>query len=153
MPSPRRWIASGAAAAAILVTVAGCADKTSSSSSSASSTPVRIGLLVALTGTYQPVGVDLKNGFQLYLNTHGGKLGGHPVELKTAEEGDGAATAVPAATKLIKDDKVQVVTGLVGGGSVAAIAPLLNDAKVPLVGQVGRPELKDISRVWHTSFL
>jgi branched-chain amino acid transport system substrate-binding protein len=114
---------------------------------------VKIGLLAALSGTYAAVGKDLRDGFQLYLDTHGGKLGGHPVELVTGDEGDGPATAVPAATKMIKEDKVLALTGVVGGGSVAALVPLLNQANIPLVGSNGRPQLKDVAREWHTSFL
>lgn len=114
---------------------------------------IKIGLLVSLSGTYQSVGTDMRDGFQLYLDTHGGKLGGHKVDLVVADEGDGAPTALPAATKLVKQDKVLALAGIVGGGSVAAVAPLLNEAKIPLVGANGRPELKDVSRVWHTSFL
>src|SRR6266545_2029495 len=53
------------------------------------------------------------------------KIGGHPVQLTIADEGDGPATALPAATKMIKQDRVDVLTGIVGGGSVAAIAPLV----------------------------
>src|SRR5256885_2220704 len=114
---------------------------------------VRIGLLAALSGTYAAVGRDLRDGFQLYLDTHNGKLGGHPVDLVVGDEGDGPATAVPAATKMIKEDKVVALTGVVGGGSVAALVPLLNQANIPLVGSNGRPQLKDVAREWHTSFL
>src|SRR2546429_564837 len=45
------------------------------------------------------------------------------------------------------------LTGVVGGGSVQALVPLLNQAKIPLVGSNGRPQLKDVAREWHTSFL
>lgn len=114
---------------------------------------LRIGMLVSLTGVYKSIGADIKYGFQLYLDTHGGKLGGHPIELRTADEGDGAPTALPAATKLVKDEKILALTGVVGGGSVAAIAPLLTEAKIPLVGANGRPELKDVGRIWHTSYV
>src|SRR5256885_3435562 len=114
---------------------------------------VRIGLLAALSGTYAAVGRDLRDGFQLYLDTHNGKLGGHPVDLVVGDEGDGPATAVPAATKMVKDDKGVALTGVVGGGSVQALVPLLNPAKIPLVGSNGRPQLQDVTREWHTSFL
>jgi branched-chain amino acid transport system substrate-binding protein len=114
--------------------------------------PLRIGMLVALTGPYQSVGADLRAGFQLYLSAHGGKLGGHPVQLRIADEGDGADTALPAATKLVKDDDVIAMTGVVGAGSAAAVAPLVTEAKIPLVGANGRPELKDDRYVWHTSY-
>ncbi|MGC4888802.1 ABC transporter substrate-binding protein [Micromonospora sp. DT227] len=114
---------------------------------------VKIGLLASLSGTYQSVGKDIRDGFQLYLSAHDGKLGGRTVELVVADEGNGAATAVPAATKLLKQDRVAALTGIVGGGSVAAVQPLLTETKVPFVGSNGRPELKDVSRVWHTSYL
>lgn len=119
------------------------------------STPgtVKIGLLASLSGTYQSVGTDMRDGFELYLRTHGGKLGGHDVELVVADEGDGPPTAVPAATKLVKQDRVVALTGIVGGGSAAAVYPVLTEAKVPFIGANARPELKDVSRVWHTSYL
>jgi branched-chain amino acid transport system substrate-binding protein len=114
---------------------------------------IKIGLLASLSGIYQAIGTDMRDGFQLYLRTHGGKLGGHPIELVVADEGDGPPTAVPAATKLVKQDRVSVVTGIVGGGSAAAVYPVLTEAKIPFIGANARPAFKDVSRVWHTSYL
>ena len=105
-----------ALACAALLPVASC----SAAKSSAAPAPLKVGLLAALSGTYAAVGKDLRDGFQLYLDTHNGKLGGHPVDLVVGDEGDGPATAVPAATKMVKDDRVLALTGVVGGGSVAA---------------------------------
>ncbi|WBB71824.1 ABC transporter substrate-binding protein [Micromonospora sp. WMMD1128] len=136
--------------ALVLLAAPACADDGPSAGSGG---PVKIGLLASLSGTYQSVGKDIRDGFQLYLSAHDGKLGGRRVELVVADEGNGAATAVPAATKLLKQDRVVALTGIVGGGSVAAVYPLLNETKVPFVGSNGRPELKDVSRVWHTSYL
>jgi branched-chain amino acid transport system substrate-binding protein len=142
-----RRLVAAALAGAVVVTVAACGG-----GDDPDRQPLRIGMLVALTGPYQSVGADLRNGFQLYLKAHGGKLGGHPVQLRTADEGDGADTALPAATKLVKDDKVIAMTGVVGAGSAAAVAPLVTEAKIALVGANGRPELKDARYVWHTSY-
>ncbi|WFE39406.1 ABC transporter substrate-binding protein [Micromonospora sp. WMMD998] len=148
---PRRSRARTAALLALVLLAApACADD---GPSAGSADPVKIGLLASLSGTYQSVGKDIRDGFQLYLSAHDGKLGGRQVELVVADEGNGAATAVPAATKLLKQDRVAALTGIVGGGSVAAVYPLLNETKVPFVGSNGRPEIKDVSRVWHTSYL
>ncbi|MFI5836259.1 ABC transporter substrate-binding protein [Micromonospora sp. NPDC051300] len=136
--------------ALVLLAASACADDGPTAGSGGT---VKIGLLASLSGTYQSVGKDIRDGFQLYLSGHDGKLGGRKVELVVADEGNGAATAVPAATKLLKQDRVVALTGVVGGGSVAAVYPLLNETKVPFVGSNGRPELKDVSRVWHTSYL
>ncbi|MET7392132.1 ABC transporter substrate-binding protein [Dactylosporangium sp. NPDC005572] len=149
-----RWTRAVSAimATGLLLAAAGCAKDEESGSAGTAST-LKIGFLGSLSGTYQAVGTDLKKGFELYLKMHDNKLGGHPIDLKVADEGDGVDTAVPAATKLIKEEKVLALTGIVGGGSVAGVAGLLNEAKVPLIGSNGRPDLKDVSRVWTTSFM
>jgi branched-chain amino acid transport system substrate-binding protein len=137
-----------------LSAVAACGGSAAKSDSgSGGGDTVKIGMLASLSGTYKSVGEDLRDGFQLYLDGHGGKLGGRKVDLVVADEGDGAATAVPAATKLVKQDKVVAMTGVVGGGSVNAVLPLLNENKIPLVGSNARPEVKDVTRVWHTSYM
>ncbi|MEW1791114.1 MULTISPECIES: ABC transporter substrate-binding protein [Streptomyces] len=150
LPRGRRRVRPvGAAALALgLAAVTGC-----SSDSGAGDDTVKVGLVASLSGTYEPVGTELRKGFELYLATHDNKLGGRKVELVVADEGDGPPTAVPAATKLIKKDKVDALTGLVGGGSVNAVLPLINQAKIPLLGSNARPPVKDMKYVWTTSFL
>jgi len=153
MPStiPRRPVRSGAAVLLALALAATSA--CGGNAENASGKTVTVGLLASLSGIYQSVGTDIRDGFQVYLSTHGNKLGGHDVKLVVADEGDGAPTAVPAATKLIKRDRIQVLTGIVGGGSMAAVYPVLQQARIPFIGSNGRPALKDVSRVWHTSYL
>ncbi|MFW6690970.1 ABC transporter substrate-binding protein [Streptomyces sp. MAR4 CNX-425] len=147
-PGRSRTRASAAALAVSLAAVAGC-----SGDSGSGDDTVKVGLLAALSGTYEAVGTDLRDGFQLYLDTHGGKLGGLEVELSVGDEGDGPPTAVPAATKMVKKDRVDVMTGIVANGSYNAVLPILEQNKIPLVSSNGRPEVKDVSHVWHTSFL
>ncbi|MFJ7062581.1 ABC transporter substrate-binding protein [Streptomyces microflavus] len=130
-----------------LTAVTGC------SGDSGTDGTVKIGLLSSLSGTYKTVGTDLRAGFELYLETHGNKLGGREVELVVADEGDGPPTALPAATRLVEKDKVDVLTGLVAGGSFNAVLPLVQQAKIPLLGSNARPTVRDIEYVWSTSFL
>jgi branched-chain amino acid transport system substrate-binding protein len=137
-----------ATALVLSLAVAGC-----SGDSGAENDSLKIGLLASLSGTYEAVGTDLRDGFELYLETHDGQLGGRDVKLIVADEGDGPPTALPAATKLIKKDKVDVLTGIVGGGSVNAVLPLIEQHKIPFVGSNARPEIEDVSYVWHTSYL
>jgi branched-chain amino acid transport system substrate-binding protein len=133
-----------------LTATAGCSGE---SSKSADEETVTVGLLASLSGIYKPVGVEMRDGFKLYLDTHGGKLGGRKIDLKVADEGDGPPTAVPAAKKLIKKDQIDVMTGIIGGGSAAAVVPLVQQNKLPLVGANARPPVKDGEYVWHTSYL
>lgn len=148
-PRPRTRTAGAVCLVLALAAAAGC----SGGSGSAGDDSVKIGLLASLSGTYKTVGTDMRAGFELYLDTHGGKLGGRTIDLVVADEGDGPPTALPAATKLVKKDKVDVLTGIVGGGSVNAVLPLIEQNKIPLVGSNARPKVEDISRVWHTSYM
>lgn len=143
-----------AVAAALSLCVTGCASSSLGDSRSVASGPVKVGLLVSLSGTYQPVGEDMKRGWDLYLKMHGNQLGGRPIEVIVADEGEGSGAVVAPLTKLIKQDKVVAVVGIVGGGSVAAAVPLLAEAKIPLIGSNARPTtMEDVSWVWHTSYL
>ncbi|WP_419998961.1 ABC transporter substrate-binding protein [Streptomyces boninensis] len=149
-PARGRLHAAGAVSLVLaLAAAAGC----SSGGSGSGDDTIKVGLLASLSGTYEAVGVDQRKGFELYLDTHDGKLGGHKIDLSVGDEGDGPPTAVPAATKMIKKDRVDVLTGIVANGSYKAVLPLVEQAKIPLVSSNGRPPVKDVSNVWHTSFL
>jgi branched-chain amino acid transport system substrate-binding protein len=140
----------GAAALVLaLAAVTGC----SGGSGSDDDGTLKVGLLVALSGTYKSVGTDMRAGFELYLDTHDGELGGQKVELVVADEGEGPPTALPAATKMIEKDGVDVLTGVVGGGSVNAVLPLVNRNKIPFIGSNARPTIENVEYVWHTSYL
>ncbi len=145
----RRRAATQLLLAAALVATAAC----SSESGGSGDDTLKIGLLVPLSGPYEAIGKDLQKGFELYVDTHGGKLGGRKVQIVTADEGNGGATALPAATKLVKQDKVTAVVGVANGGSMAAVAPFLTEERIPLVGAGGRPPLDNVDRVWTTSWI
>jgi branched-chain amino acid transport system substrate-binding protein len=115
---------------------------------------IKIGLIWPQSGPYESLGKDLAAGWQLYLDTHDGKLGGQPVTVVAADEGKGAATALPAAKKLLDADRVQVLVGTMAGDSSAAVSGLATTKKVPYIGTGGRPStLDDLSFTWHTSWL
>ncbi|OEV05048.1 ABC transporter substrate-binding protein [Streptomyces oceani] len=138
---------------AVALTLSVAASAGCSSSGSSEDDTLKIGLLASLSGTYEPVGTELRDGFKLYLDTHDGKLGGKKVELVIGDEGDGPATARPAAEKMIKKDQVDAMTGIVANGSYNSVLPLAEKAKIPLVSSNGRPPVKNVDRLWHTSFL
>ncbi|MEU8265140.1 ABC transporter substrate-binding protein [Micromonospora sp. NPDC048999] len=154
-PSPARYRRGVAALAALTL----AASATACTNSTADQDTVRVGLLVSLSGTYTTVGEDMQRGFKLYLDTHGGQLGGRTVELVVGDEGDGPATAVPAAQKLLERDQVVALTGLVGGATVDKVQTLTTDRKIPLIGANARPAFapvggkpRDLSYTWHTSY-
>ena len=48
--------------------------------SNARAEELRIGFIAPMTGIFAQVGKDMVNGFQMYLDEHGGKLGGMDVK-------------------------------------------------------------------------
>lgn len=109
-------------------------------------------MITKLTGELQAPGFEVRDGFSLYLDMHGGRLGGYPAELLVADEKYTSEDAVAAATGLLGQG-VSALTGIVDGGNVTAVRPALLREKVPLVGALGRPALTDVSYVWHTNLV
>ncbi|SCL73590.1 amino acid/amide ABC transporter substrate-binding protein, HAAT family [Micromonospora peucetia] len=140
------------AAATMLAAAAGCSGSSLDDSTAAGS--IRIGLLVPQSGPYKAIGDDLVKGWQLYLDTHDGKLGGHRVQVVTADEAEGKQSALNAARKLLDKDKVAVIAGTGSADAVESIKTLVTERKTPFVGTGGRPStLTDVSYIWHTSWL
>ncbi|NUP52249.1 MAG: ABC transporter substrate-binding protein, partial [Catenulispora sp.] len=70
----------------------------------------------------------------------------------TADEGGTAADAATGMQTLLHGG-AQAVVGPLGGTGFEAAAPLANDAHVPLVGVVARPDMTDIRYVWNVAFM
>ncbi|MEZ5620550.1 MAG: ABC transporter substrate-binding protein [Burkholderiaceae bacterium] len=103
-----------AAAAAALTLAAGPA--------AAQSGPLKVGLMLPFTGTYAKLGDAIENGFRLYIDESGGKLGGRTVEFVKLDDESDPAKATDNINKLIKRDNVDVVVGTVHSGVAAAMA-------------------------------
>lgn len=143
------------AAVALASSLAACGGGSLSSTGSSGSTDsVKIGLVVPASGVYEPLGIDMTRGFELYLDEHNGELGGKKVEVVKADEGEGPETGVPATTKVITQDKVQVVVGIVNSATALGVKDTLTRSKVPLVvANAGADQLTDGSAyLWRTSF-
>lgn len=94
---------------------------------------IKIGLLVAQSGVYSAAGLDMQKGFELYLEEHGGKLGGHEVEVVTVDEGQDPQTGVAAATRLVQQERVDAVVGIVTGPTAMGSRDIFDGAQVPVI--------------------
>ena len=154
-----RWRAAVAIGVVTALAAAGCSSGksgtsgTSGKDSAKGDSPITIGLITALSGSNKALGPDHLNGFKLYLQTHGYKLGGHTVNLDIGDEADGGAAAVPVANKMLKEDKVLAIAGIVATPTINAVVPLATAAGVPVVNTGGRPTVKDPSHLWTMSFM
>jgi branched-chain amino acid transport system substrate-binding protein len=119
---------------------------------------VRVGLLDPAEGPVADEGAEVDAGFQYFLATHGDRLGGYRVELRTADEGTTVSRALAVAHQLVDQDAVDAIVGVVRSDSALAIAGYLNGARKPLIlTGAGADDLTQRSasdvlfRVGHTS--
>lgn len=136
----------------VLVTVssltfglAGCA--------SSSESKVSIGLVVPASGVHESIGTDMTRGFDLYLDQHDGRLGGRLVDVVEADEGEHVQTGVAAVARLIEEDEVHAVVGLVGSETALAAKSIATANETPLiVTGAGADRFADGSDyLWRTS--
>jgi len=103
--------------------VVGLALTTAATAVAAQNTPVRIGVVTPLSGTYAGIGQQVKWGLDLAakeINDAGGVMG-RKLELIYEDEEANPAVATQKAEKLFQVSKVDFLTGTVNSGSTLAV--------------------------------
>lgn len=130
-----------AVTAALALALAGCGGSTiagDDNGSSDSDAPIKIGFMVPLSGVYATIGTDLERAMQVYLDEHGDTLGGRQIELVTIDEGSTPQEGTAAARRLVQQEQVVAVTGIVNTATAVGVAEVFSDAEIPVIstGQV-----------------
>src|SRR6266702_7687287 len=84
---------------------------------------IKVGVVTPLSGTYAPIGKQVRWGAELAvkeINSSGG-VNGRPFELLFEDEEANPPVAVRKAEKLLQQDKVDLLTGTVNSGSTLAV--------------------------------
>jgi branched-chain amino acid transport system substrate-binding protein len=97
---------------------------------------LKIGFLAPRTGIFAQLGTDMVNGFQMYLDEHGGRLGGAKVTFIVEDDQGKPDVDVVKAKKLILQDKVDMLVGAVLATSAYALAPVSTAEKMLYIGTV-----------------
>lgn len=103
---------------------------------SAQAQELKIGFLAPRTGIFSQLGTDMVNGFQMYLDEHGGKLGGAKVSFIVEDDQGKPDVDVAKAKKLILQDKIDMLVGAVLASSAYALAPVSTAEKMLYIGTV-----------------
>lgn len=94
---------------------------------------IRIGFVGPYTGPFAVAGQSFKHGVEAYMALHGDKAGGKKVEVIWRDSAGADPTlAKRLAEELVVKDKVSMLGGFYLSPEVAATAPVVNAAKVPL---------------------
>ncbi len=94
---------------------------------------LKVGFMLPYTGTYAALGNAIENGFRLYVQEQGGKLGGREIDYVKVDDESEPSKAVDNINKLIKRDNVDVVVGTVHSGVAMAMAKVARDSNTLLV--------------------
>lgn len=85
--------------------------------------PIKIGVVTPLSGTYSPIGQQVRWGLELAareVNASGGIMG-RQIQLLFEDEEANPSVAVQKAEKLFESEKVDFLTGTVNSGSTLAV--------------------------------
>ena len=143
-----RWLG----AAALAFTVGGTAH----------AADIKIGVVLPFSGPNADLGHQIDKAFDLYVKLHAKDLAPHKVQIIKRDEGPPTgAQAKRVTTELITNDKVQILTGFVFSPSAIALAPVINQAKVPMViANAGTAWIPNLSpyyvrlsfSMWHPAY-
>ncbi|MFC0029818.1 ABC transporter substrate-binding protein [Micromonospora chaiyaphumensis] len=132
---------------------AACGSGTDTADEAKPGSPIKIGLIVPGSGPNKVIGDEITNGFQTFLTLNEGQLGGHPVTVVPAEEGDTAKTGQAAVDRLVKEG-VLALTGVVSSAVMLGIRDAVEQARMPLIGSNASPiSLQSVVYIWRTSYV
>ncbi|KAB2340353.1 ABC transporter substrate-binding protein [Actinomadura rudentiformis] len=131
-------------AAVVLLALSGCGGSAVSDAQDGGKGPLKIGVIVPLTGPVSSTGKALRNGFELgvkKVNAAGG-VGGEKVRYVVVDDAGDPATSTQLARRLIQQDRVSMLFGTITGDTAEAVGKVADDAKVPF----GTAILGDVER-------
>jgi branched-chain amino acid transport system substrate-binding protein len=96
--------------------------------------PLKIGLILPMSGPFAAYGKQIENGVRLYLKQNGDIFAGRKVELILKDD-TGVAPEVSkrAAQELVVNNKVDILAGFGLTPSAFAVAPIATEAKKPMI--------------------
>jgi len=104
-----------------------------SASALAQSTPIRIGLLIPLTGPLATPGKDMLDGFNLFWEQAKHTAGGRKVEIVVADTTCNPDQAITQARRMVHQENVHFMVGPLCGHEGPAVAQVSKETGVPLL--------------------
>ena len=93
--------------------------------------PIRIGFISPLTGAIAAAGKDMYSGCELYWQESGWQMAGRKVEVILEDNEGNPATALAKARKLVENDKVHMIAGVILSNVAYALVPYIEGQEIP----------------------
>lgn len=113
--------------------LAGLAASSRFSFSLAQQEPIRIGVVLSYSGPYARLGQEITRGMELYLEKVGYQAGGRRIQLLKEDEEADPAVAVRKVRKLVEQDRVNLLSGIILSSSAYGIRDYVHERQIPLV--------------------
>jgi branched-chain amino acid transport system substrate-binding protein len=124
--------------------------------SGSSSGTLKIGVLSTNSGPFSAIGQDIQRATELYLAQNSNVLSGLQTTIIAEDEGATTQDALSKGRKLIEQDKVDVLMGLVLSNNALAMRDIIDGAKVPTIitnaGAVDLTGSKKSDYIFRVSF-
>lgn len=143
-------IAGGTAAASLLPSLL------TSCAPGGASGPLKIGLLLPYSDIYAVLGESITEAIKMYFEEAGNEAGGRQIEFISEDTEISPDVAAQKARKLIEQDEVDLVAGIVSSGVLMGLRDYFHEMKKLLI--VANAGANPISRgakspyIWRTSF-
>lgn len=102
-------------------------------SGEAAGNPIKIGFISAFTGVFSSFGTMQKEGAELALEEVGYEVAGRPIEVIYEDDQLDNEQAVTKAKKLVEQDQIDILTGLVSGDEGLSVGDYMKDKGIPVV--------------------
>ncbi|MGH2472992.1 MAG: ABC transporter substrate-binding protein, partial [Candidatus Limnocylindria bacterium] len=91
---------------------------------------MKLGQLLPFTGVYSELGNSMRRATELYLKQNDGRLANRPVDLAYEDDANVVATGLQKAQKLIDQDRVDVLMGVVPTPLAYGLRNVVHNAKM-----------------------
>jgi branched-chain amino acid transport system substrate-binding protein len=85
--------------------------------------PIKIGFLAPLSGAIAAAGKDMYSGCELFWQENGWQMAGREVEVALEDNEGSPATTITKARKLVENDKVHLLMGVILSNVAYALVP------------------------------
>src|ERR1700687_2333152 len=102
--------------------------------------PIPIGYFGPLTGNFSQTGKDMTDGFNLFWEEVGNKVAGREVKVIVEDSDPEPTGALTKVRRLVEQEKVHTVAGGLLAATGYAIAPYIEQNKIPTLYPVTAPD-------------